>query len=97
MTHGTYLKIQNLNTVVSLIFVGQVHILQSWCSSESLGGGWFLHSSDVAHVVRKEVVVNQVHNCLDSTSKHADARPCIGNPESLATKQNQVDVTVGTP
>ncbi len=48
MTHGTYLKIQNLNTVVSLIFVGQVCILQSRCSSESLGGGRFLHSSDVA-------------------------------------------------
>ena len=49
MTHGTYLKIQNLNTVVSLIFVGQVGILQSQGdSSESLGGGRFLHSSDVA-------------------------------------------------
>ncbi len=49
MTHGTYLKIQNLNTVVSFIFMGQVCILQSQGgSSESLGGGRFLHSSDVA-------------------------------------------------
>jgi hypothetical protein len=97
MTRGTYLKIQNLNTVVSLIFVGQVRILQSQCSSESLGGGRFLHSSDVARVVWKEVVVNQVPNCPDLTSERADARPCVGNPESLATEQNQVDVTVGTP
>ncbi len=49
MMHGTYLKIQNLNTVVSLIFVGQVCILQSQGGgSESLGGGRFLYSSDVA-------------------------------------------------
>ncbi len=49
MTHGTYLKIQNLNMVVSLIFVGQVHILQSQGGgSESLGGGRSSHSSDVA-------------------------------------------------
>ncbi len=43
MTRGTYLKIQNLNTVVSLIFEGQVRILQSRCSSESLGGGRFFN------------------------------------------------------
>ena len=43
------------------------------------------------------VDVNQVPNCLDLTSKRADARPCTGNPESLAAKQNQVDVTGGTP
>ncbi len=49
MTHGTYLHIQNLNMVVSLIFVGQVCILQSQGgSSESLGGERFLRSSDVA-------------------------------------------------
>ena len=49
MTHGTYLDIQNLNMVVSLIFMGQGCIVQSHRgSSESLGGGRFLHSSDVA-------------------------------------------------
>jgi hypothetical protein len=49
MTHGTYLDIQNLNMVVSLIFMGQGCIVQSHRGgSESLEGGRFLHSSDVA-------------------------------------------------
>ena len=49
MTHGSYLDVQNLNMVVSLIFMGQGCIVQSHRGgSESLGGGWFLHSSDVA-------------------------------------------------
>ncbi len=49
MTNGTYLDIQNLNMVVSLIFMGQGCIVQSQGgSSESLRGGRFLHSSDVA-------------------------------------------------
>ena len=49
MTHGTYLDIQNLNMVVSLIFMGRGCIVQyQGGSSESLGGGRFLHSSDVA-------------------------------------------------
>ena len=49
MTHGSYLDVQNLNMVVSLIFVGEGCIIQSHRrGTESLGGGRFLHSSDVA-------------------------------------------------
>jgi hypothetical protein len=49
MTHDTYLDIQNLNMVVSLMFMGQGCIVQSHRgSSESLRGGRFLHPSDVA-------------------------------------------------
>ena len=48
-------------------------------------------------VGRKRIDVDQEPQCPDATSKHADARPGGGKPESLAAEQTQVDVTGGTP